>query len=112
MIPYALVIAALVFLFTRIPSSFIPEEDQGVLLTLVQLPAGSTQNQTQAVIEKVNAYYKTQEKDLVQSVFTINGFSFDGQGQNMGLAFVRLKDWDERPGKENTAQSIDERAMG
>ncbi|MBP6485781.1 MAG: efflux RND transporter permease subunit, partial [Moraxella sp.] len=66
MIPYALVIAALVFLFTRIPSSFIPEEDQGVLFTLVQLPAGSTQNQTQAVIEKVNAYYKTQEKDLVQ----------------------------------------------
>ena len=112
MIPYALVIAALVFLFTRIPSSFIPEEDQGVLLTLVQLPAGSTQNQTQAVIEKVNAYYKTQEKDLVQSVFTVNGFSFAGQGQNMGLAFVRLKDWDERPGKENTAQSIAKRAMG
>lgn len=112
MIPYALVIAALVFLFTRIPSSFIPEEDQGVLLTLVQLPAGSTQNQTQAVIEKVNAYYKTQEKDLVQSVFTVNGFSFAGQGQNMGLAFIRLKDWDERPGKENTAQSIAKRAMG
>ena len=112
MIPYALVIAALVFLFTRIPSSFIPEEDQGVLLTLVQLPAGSTQNQTQAVIEKVNAYYKTQEKDLVQSVFMVNGFSFAGQGQNMGLAFMRLKDWDERPGKENTAQSIAKRAMG
>ena len=64
MIPYALVIVALVFLFTRIPSSFIPEEDQGILMTLVQLPAGSTQNQTQAVMEKVNAYYKTQEKDL------------------------------------------------
>ena len=112
MIPYALVIAALVFLFTRIPSSFIPEEDQGILMTLVQLPAGSTQNQTQAVMEKVNAYYKTQEKDLVESVFMVNGFSFAGQGQNMGLAFVRLKDWDERPGKENTAQSIAERAMG
>ena len=112
MIPYALVIVALVFLFTRIPSSFIPEEDQGMLLTLVQLPAGSTQNQTQAVMEKVNAYYKTQEKDLVQSVFMVNGFSFAGQGQNMGLAFVRLKDWDERPGKENTAQSIAKRAMG
>ena len=112
MIPYALVIAALVFLFTRIPSSFIPEEDQGVLFTLVQLPAGSTQNQTQAVMEKVNAYYKTQEKDLVESVFMVNGFSFAGQGQNMGLAFVRLKDWDERPGKENTAQSIAKRAMG
>ncbi len=112
MIPYALVIVALVFLFTRIPSSFIPEEDQGVLFTLVQLPAGSTQNQTQAVMEKVNAYYKTQEKDLVESVFMVNGFSFAGQGQNMGLAFVRLKDWDERPGKENTAQSIAKRAMG
>ena len=112
MIPYALVIAALVFLFTRIPSSFIPEEDQGVLFTLVQLPAGSTQNQTQAVMEKVNAYYKTQEKDLVESVFMVNGFSFAGQGQNMGLAFIRLKDWDERPGKENTAQSIAKRAMG
>ena len=112
MIPYALVIVALVFLFTRIPSSFIPEEDQGILLTLVQLPAGSTQNQTQAVMEKVNAYYKTQEKDLVESVFMVNGFSFAGQGQNMGMAFVRLKDWDERPGKENTAQSIAKRAMG
>ena len=112
MIPYALVIVALVFLFTRIPSSFIPEEDQGILMTLVQLPAGSTQNQTQAVMEKVNAYYKTQEKDLVESVFMVNGFSFAGQGQNMGLAFVRLKDWDERPGKENTAQSIAKRAMG
>lgn len=112
LIPYALVIAALAFLFSRIPSSFIPEEDQGMLMTLVQLPAGSTQNQTQAVIEKVNEYYKTQEKDNVQSVFTVNGFSFAGQGQNMGLAFIRLKDWDERPGKQNTAQSIAKRAMG
>ena len=112
LIPYAIIIAGLAFLFSRIPSSFIPEEDQGMLMTLVQLPAGATQKETQAVIDKVNNYYKTQEKANVDSVFTVNGFSFAGQGQNMGLAFIRLNNWEERTGKANTAQAIAKRAMG
>lgn len=112
LIPYALVIGALAFLFMRIPSSFIPEEDQGMLMTLIQLPAGASQDQTQDVVEKVNNYFHTQEKDNVDAVFTVNGFSFAGQGQNMGLAFIKLKDWDARPGANNTAQSIAKRAMG
>lgn len=112
LIPYALVIGMLAFLFMRIPSSFIPEEDQGMLMTLIQLPAGATQDQTQAVIDKVNTYYSTQEKNNVEAVFTVNGFSFAGQGQNMGLAFIKLKDWEQRPGDANTAQAIAKKAMG
>lgn len=112
MIPYVAVIGILAFLFMKIPSSFIPEEDQGMLMTLIQLPAGATQDQTQAVIDKVNTYYTTQEKANVDAVFTVNGFSFAGQGQNMGLAFIKLKDWEERPGDANTAQSIAKKAMG
>lgn len=112
LVGYGAIIGLLAVLFMRIPSSFLPEEDQGMLMTLVQLPAGSTQDQTQAVIDKVSNYYQTQEKANVASVFTVNGFSFAGQGQNMGLAFVRLNDWDDRPGDANTAQSIAKKAMG
>ena len=98
--------------FLRIPSSFLPEEDQGMLMTLVQLPAGSSQAETQAVIDKVTTYYQTQEKDNVDGIFAVNGFSFAGQGQNMGLAFIRLKDWENRTGDANKAQAIAGRAMG
>ena len=76
--------------FLRIPGSFLPEEDQGIMFTLVQLPAGATLDETEAVLEKVTNYYETQEKDNVASVFSVAGFSFAGQGQNMGLAFVRF----------------------
>jgi multidrug efflux pump len=109
---YTAIVGVLALLFMRIPSSFLPEEDQGMLMTLIQLPAGSTQGETQAVIDKVYNYYQTQEKNNVASVFTVNGFSFAGQGQNMGLAFVRLNDWEERPGDANTAQNIAKKAMG
>ncbi len=112
LIAYGIITAGLWFLFTAIPKSFLPDEDQGVIMTLIQLPAGSTEDQTQAVLDKVSNYYNTKEKANVQSVFAVNGFSFAGQGQNMGLAFIRFKDWDERPGKENTAQAIAKRATG
>ena len=111
-IGYVAVIGIMSLVFLRIPSSFLPEEDQGVLMTLVQLPAGSSQKETQAVIDKVTNYYQTQEKANVDSVFAVNGFSFAGQGQNMGLAFIRLKDWEQRTGDNNKAQAIAGRAMG
>ena len=112
LIIYAAIIGIMTVVFLRIPSSFLPEEDQGLMFTIVQLPSGSTIDETQDVLDKVRNYYDTEESDNIASVFTIAGFSFAGSGQNMGLAFVRLSDWDDRPGDENTAQAISERAMG
>ena len=112
LIGYAAIIGIMAVVFLRIPGSFLPEEDQGIMFTLVQLPAGSTLDETQDVLDKVRNYYDTQETDNIASVFTIAGFSFAGQGQNMGLAFVRLSDWEERSGEENTAQAVADRAMG
>ncbi len=112
LIGYAVIIGLMAVVFLRIPGSFLPEEDQGIMFTLVQLPAGSTLNQTQDVLEKVRTYYTEQEPENVASVFTVAGFSFAGQGQNMGLAFVRLTDWEERSGDDNTAQAVSGRAMG
>ena len=112
LIGYAAIIGVMVVVFLRIPGSFLPEEDQGIMFTLVQLPAGSTLDETQEVLDKVSNYYTTQEADNIASVFTIAGFSFAGQGQNMGLAFVRLSDWESRSGDENTAQAVAGRAMG
>lgn len=101
---YVVIIAVLGTLFTRLPTSFVPEEDQGIFLTIVQLPAGSTQEQTLGVLEDVEKHFMQNESDAVMSVFTVSGFSFAGQGQNMGMAFIRLKDWSER---ENPALSVD-----
>ncbi|MGP5216632.1 efflux RND transporter permease subunit [Psychrobacter celer] len=112
LIGYAAIIGIMAVVFLRIPGSFLPEEDQGIMFTLVQLPAGSTLDETQDVLDKVSNYYDTQEGDNIASVFTVAGFSFAGQGQNMGLAFVRLSDWEERSGDENTAQAVAGRAMG
>ncbi|RAT49818.1 multidrug efflux RND transporter permease subunit, partial [Lonsdalea populi] len=107
---YLLLVIGLCLLFMRLPSSFLPQEDQGVLLTMVQLPVGSTQESTQKVMDKVDAYYLNNEKDNVNSVFTVNGFGFAGRGQNMGIAFASLKDWDERSGAENKVDAIAGRA--
>lgn len=109
---YAAIIGLMAVIFMRIPGSFLPEEDQGIMITLVQLPSGSSLDETQAVLDKVSGYYESQEPDNVASVFTVAGFSFAGQGQNMGLAFVRLSDWEGRVGKENSAQAVADRAMG
>ncbi|EKE76161.1 efflux RND transporter permease subunit [Gallaecimonas xiamenensis] len=112
MIIYLVIIAAVGWLFSRTPSSFLPDEDQGVLFVQVQLPEGSTQEQTSQVFKQVEDYFLTQEKDNVYSVLTVGGFSFAGQGQNMGIAFVKLKDWSERTAPGTDVQSIAGRAMG
>ncbi|MBL7635815.1 MULTISPECIES: multidrug efflux RND transporter permease subunit AcrB [Atlantibacter] len=109
---YLLIVGGMAFLFIKLPSSFLPDEDQGVFLTMAQLPAGATQERTQKVLDEVTDYYLTKEKANVNSVFTVNGFGFSGRGQNTGLAFVSLKNWDERPGEENKVEAITGRAMG
>ena len=110
-IAYVGVIIVIALIFMRLPTSFVPEEDQGMLMTLVQLPAGSTLDQTEEVMAKVGGYFHEQEADNVESVFTVSGFSFGASGQNTGLAFVKLKDWGERNTKDSVAQAIAGRAM-
>lgn len=110
-IAYIGVIIVIALIFMRLPTSFVPEEDQGMLMTLVQLPAGSTLDQTEEVMAKVGGYFHEQEADNVESVFTVSGFSFGASGQNTGLAFVKLKDWGERNTKDSVAQAIAGRAM-
>ncbi|MBA7993294.1 efflux RND transporter permease subunit [Citrobacter freundii] len=110
LVVYLIIVIGMAVLFMRLPTSFLPEEDQGVFMTMIQLPAGATQERTQKVLDQVTQYYLTNEKANVESVFTVNGFSFSGQGQNSGLAFVSLKPWDERSGEENSVEAVIARA--
>ena len=107
---FAAIIAVVIVLFTRLPSSFLPLEDQGILITVVQLPVGATQDRTIRVLNQVREYYQTKEKDAVEGVFTAAGFGFNGQGQNVGLVFVRLKSFDERKAKRLSATAVSMRA--
>ena len=100
------------WMFTRMPTSFLPDEDQGILFSQAILPVNSTQEQTQKVMDKVSDYYLTQEADSVASVFSVSGFSFAGSGQNMGMAFVGLKDWSDRQLPGMDVNSIVNRSMG
>ncbi|EBD1358559.1 efflux RND transporter permease subunit [Salmonella enterica] len=110
LIIYLLIVVGMAVLFLRLPTSFLPEEDQGVFLTMIQLPSGATQERTQKVLDQVTHYYLNNKKANVESVFTVNGFSFSGQGQNSGMAFVSLKPWEERNGEENSVEAVIARA--
>ncbi|EDX1053913.1 efflux RND transporter permease subunit [Salmonella enterica subsp. enterica] len=110
LIIYLLIVVGMAVLFLRLPTAFLPEEDQGVFLTMIQLPSGATQERTQKVLDQVTHYYLNNEKANVESVFTVNGFSFSGQGQNSGMAFVSLKPWEERNGEENSVEAVIARA--
>jgi multidrug efflux pump len=107
---FAVLVAGAYGLFTRLPSSFLPEEDQGVLMTQITLPAGANAARTQAVIDTVQNYYLTQEKDAVQSVFMTLGFGFSGSGENAAMGFVRLKDFDQRTDAKLSASAVAQRA--
>ncbi len=109
---FVVLAVAMGVIFKLTPSSFLPDEDQGVLFTIVQAPVGATQERTQAVMEQVEKYYMENEGDNIESVFSVQGFSFAGSGQNNGMAFVKLKDWEERPDEEQGAFAIAGRAMG
>lgn len=107
---FALMVLLMGFLFLRLPSSFLPPEDQGVLFSEIVAPVGATQERTMESIEKVEQYFLENEKDAVESVFAIQGFSFSGTGQNSGMAFIKLKDWSDR-GASDSASAVAGRAM-
>ncbi|RRA90473.1 efflux RND transporter permease subunit [Aeromonas veronii] len=109
---YGAMLAVLAVLFMRMPTSFLPEEDQGVIMSMVQLPVGATKQRTEVVLADMRDYFLKNEKDNVDSVLTVSGFSFAGSGQNAGMAFIKLKDWSERKSPERSANAIIGRAMG
>ncbi|HHX34520.1 MAG TPA: efflux RND transporter permease subunit [Gammaproteobacteria bacterium] len=108
---YLVIIAIMGWMFTQIPTSFLPDEDQGVMFVQVQTPEGSTAERTYDVISKMREYMLTQEGDTVQTVFTIAGFNFAGRGQNSGMAFIGLKPWEERTQAHQSVFSLAERAQ-
>jgi hydrophobe/amphiphile efflux-1 (HAE1) family protein len=109
---YLALVAAMGLLFLRTPTGFLPDEDQGMMLVMVQGPTGATLERTEAVIEAVQSHFLENEADAVEAVFGVAGFGFGGQGQNMGLAFVRMKDWSEREDPALSVQAVAGRAYG
>ncbi|TDU32175.1 multidrug efflux pump [Panacagrimonas perspica] len=108
---YALIVLAMAGLFTMVPSAFLPDEDQGILFVQVDQPPGTASEVTQQTLNEVRDYFLREEKEAVTGVFTVNGFSFGGRGQNSGLVFVKLKDWEERDGDGQSVFAITERAQ-
>jgi multidrug efflux pump len=109
MLLYLVIIAVVGWLFVRLPSAFLPSEDQGYFINSITLPVGATQQRTRAVLKQIEQYYFKQPE--VSDVIDVAGFSFNGQGQNAALAFVHLKPWSERPGAEHSVQAIIGRAF-
>jgi multidrug efflux pump len=111
MVLFALIIGGCGFLFSRLPSSFLPQEDQGVLMTIIQTPVGATSARTEDVLKKVESYFLEQEKDNVEAVFGALGFSFGGSGQNNAIVFTKLRDFSEREGTGQSAAEVMQRAQ-
>jgi multidrug efflux pump len=107
---YLAILAGAALMYQRLPTSFLPAEDQGTMLVNVQLPPGATQERTLAVMQQVEGFVLKQPE--VQGMVSVLGFSFSGQGQNAALAFVTLKDWSERKGAGSSAQALAGRAFG
>ncbi|BBP95371.1 RND family acriflavine resistance protein [Burkholderia sp. SFA1] len=112
LILYLVIIAAVALMFTRLPKAFLPDEDQGTMFVLVATPAGSTKEMTQRALDDVSGYLLKDEHSIVESVFTVNGFSFAGRGQNSGLVFVRLKDFAQRTAANEKIQALVGRTFG
>jgi multidrug efflux pump len=110
LIVYGVIVAVMVTLFVILPSSFLPDEDQGALITSFSLPTGAMQARTLAVAEQVEHHYLVDEAANVDNAFIVTGFGFGGSGQNQGMAFVHLKNWKDRPGAANRAPAIARRA--
>ncbi|HNL41903.1 MAG TPA: efflux RND transporter permease subunit, partial [Ottowia sp.] len=110
MLIYLLLAAVVGWMYVRLPTAFLPQEDQGNLLVNIQLPPGATTERTQTVVEQIEGYLLKQPE--VQSMVAVMGFSFSGQGQNAGISFVTLKPWDERTGPQHAADAVAGRAMG
>jgi HAE1 family hydrophobic/amphiphilic exporter-1 len=110
-VAYFLIVAAMGLLFLRLPTSYLPDEDQGVLLCQVTLPVGSTLEQTEAVMEKVRDQFLNKEKDAIDTIMTIAGQNQTGRSQNIGMAYVKLKDWKLRTRRELRVTAVANRAM-
>ena len=108
---FALIVALMGYLFVRMPTAYLPDEDQGMLMAMVQLPAGSTREQTEAVMEQLQKHFLEDQKEAVESVMAISGFSMAGRGQNQGMAFVKLRDWDLRDRPDLKVQAVTGKAM-
>ncbi|HVP78363.1 MAG TPA: efflux RND transporter permease subunit [Thermodesulfobacteriota bacterium] len=108
---YVLIVAAMGFIFLQLPKSFLPNEDQGVLLAQVTLPVGATLEQTEGVLEKVTDHFLNKEKDAVDSIMTISGQNQSGRSQNIGMAYIKLRDWKLRKRKELKVDAVVNRAM-
>ena len=108
---FVVLVGILIFLFLRIPTSFLPEEDQGRMFVQVSTPSGATSERTLESVKKVEEYLMNNEKDNVDSFFTVVGFSYAGRGQNSAMGFVNLKDWSERKGEGQSVQAISARTM-
>ncbi|NLD53057.1 MAG: efflux RND transporter permease subunit [Burkholderiaceae bacterium] len=108
---FALLVGLMGAMFLRLPTSFLPPEDQGVLMTMVQAPVGSTQERTMESVRQLEQHFLANEPDAVESVFSVQGFSFAGIGQSSAMAFVKLKDWSERTAEELGAAAVAQRAM-
>jgi len=109
---FLLIVAAMGYLFQRMPTAYLPDEDQGILLVQAMLPANSTLEQTEEVLERVRNHFLESEKDAVESCMTVAGMSFSGRGQNVGLAFAKLKDWKLRSRPDQKVWAVAGRAMG
>lgn len=109
-VAYLLICGALVFCFMRIPSAFLPNEDQGVLMAMINLPSGATVEKTTAAVAKMSDYFFTNEAENIDTIMAITGFSFSGSGQNAGMAFLKLKDWSLRQRSDQHADAIVNRA--
>jgi len=106
---YVLLLGALGYGFLRLPGGFLPNEDQGIAFAQVTAPPGATADRTQRALDDLAKYLREEEAGVVDSFFAINGFSFGGRGQNSGLGFISLKEWDARPGRQNSVQALTER---
>ncbi|GFM81135.1 multidrug efflux RND transporter permease subunit [Pseudomonas cichorii] len=106
MVVYAMLLAAVVFGFSKLPGGFLPDEDQGTLFALVQLPPGATQTRTNEVLREVEHHFLVDQKDSVEGMFAVMGFSFAGSGQNVGFAFIKLRPWDQRTGKDQSVTAV------
>lgn len=109
---FVLIVAGMGFLFMRMPTSYLPDEDQGILLAQIILPTGSTLEQTQAAADEVQRHFRENEKEAVESCMTISGMGFSGRAQNNGMVFVKLRDWKLRNRPDLRVKAVAGRAMG
>ena len=109
---FLVIVVSMAYLFKQMPTAYLPEEDQGMLFTQIMLPANSSLEQTKAILDKVRNHFLVDENEAVESLMTVAGFSFSGKGQNVGMAFVRLRDWELRDRPDLKVKAVAGRAMG